>query len=58
MLSFAPSLSPNSSTFALFVTEKYEYKDVKGLMVLYTQKVKWNFYVQGIWEKRNSLMLG
>ena len=27
MLSFASSLSPNSGAFALFVTEKYDYKD-------------------------------
>ena len=32
MLSFTPGLSPNSTAFALFVTEKYEYKDSKGIL--------------------------
>jgi hypothetical protein len=32
MLSFLPSLSKNSDAFALFVTEKYEYKDSKGVL--------------------------
>ena len=32
MLSFAGSLSPNSEAFALFVTEKYVYKDRKGIL--------------------------
>ena len=32
MLSFTPSLSPNSSAFALFVNEKYDYKDPKGIL--------------------------
>ena len=32
MLSFASSLSPNSTAFALFVNEKYEYKDAKGIL--------------------------
>ena len=32
MLSFAATLSPNSTAFALFVTEKYDYKDAKGIL--------------------------
>ena len=32
MLSFTPSLSSNSDAFALFVNEKYEYKDEKGVL--------------------------
>ena len=32
MLSFTPRLSPNSDAFALFVNEKYEYKDSKGVL--------------------------
>ena len=32
MLSFMPGLSTNSDAFAVFVTEKYEYKDVKGIL--------------------------
>tara|TARA_B100000029_G_scaffold220736_1_gene218422 strand:+ start:4275 stop:5753 length:1479 start_codon:yes stop_codon:yes gene_type:complete len=32
MLSFSPSLSPNSNAFALFITEKYRYKDPKGIL--------------------------
>ena len=32
MLSFASGLSPNSDAFAIFVTEKYEYKDENNLL--------------------------
>ena len=32
MLSFIPSSSPNSNAFALFVSETYEYKDLKGVL--------------------------
>jgi len=32
MLSFSTSFSQNSNAFALFVTEKYEYRDTKGLI--------------------------
>jgi len=32
MLSFTPSLSKNSSAFALFVSEKYEYQDPKKII--------------------------
>lgn len=32
MLSFIASLSPNSTAFVLFVNEKYDYKDVKGIL--------------------------
>ena len=32
MLSFASSLSPSSDAFAIFVTEKYEYKDENNLL--------------------------
>jgi len=32
MLSFTTSLSQNSTGFALFVSEKYDYKDVKGIL--------------------------
>ena len=32
MLSFTPSLSQNSQAFALFVNEKYEYKDTKAVI--------------------------
>jgi leucyl aminopeptidase len=32
MLSFKPTLSPNSDAFALFVTEKYDYKDARGIL--------------------------
>jgi len=31
MLSFTPGLSPNNDAFALFVSEKYDYKDTKGI---------------------------
>ena len=32
MLSFTSSLSLNSDAFAIFVTEKYVYKDKKGIL--------------------------
>ena len=32
MLSFARSLRPDSEAFAIFVTEKYEYKDKNGIL--------------------------
>ena len=32
MLSFTASLSQNSTAFVLFVNEKYDYKDVKGIL--------------------------
>ena len=32
MLSFAASLSPNSTAFVLFVNEKYDYEDAKGIL--------------------------
>ncbi len=32
MLSFTASLRPNSNAIALFVTEKYEYKDTGGIL--------------------------
>ena len=32
MLSFTPSLSQNSQAFALFVNEKYQYKDTKAII--------------------------
>ena len=32
MLSFTSSLSPDSEAFAIFVTEKYEYKDKREIL--------------------------
>ena len=32
MLSFTSSLSPNTEGFVLFVNEKYEYKDTRGIL--------------------------
>ena len=32
MLSFISSLSPDSEAFAIFVTEKYDYKDTKDIL--------------------------
>ncbi len=34
MLSFSANLSPNSNAFALFVSEKYEYRDPRGILSL------------------------
>ena len=33
MLSFTSSLSPNREAFAIFVTEKYDYKDKKRVLL-------------------------
>ena len=33
MLSFTSSLSPDCAAFAIFVTEKYDYKDTKGYFI-------------------------
>ena len=38
MLSFTPSLSPNCKAFALFVSEKHDYKDPKGILSKETRK--------------------
>jgi len=32
MLSFTSSLSPDCEAFVIFVTEKYDYKDKKGIL--------------------------
>ena len=32
MLSFTSSLRDNSEAFAIFITEKYDYKDKKGVL--------------------------
>ena len=32
MLSFTSRLSPDSGAFAIFITEKYEYKDKRGIL--------------------------
>ena len=32
MLSFTSSLSPDNGAFAIFVNEKYEYKDKRGIL--------------------------
>jgi len=32
MLSFTSGLDPDSGAFAIFVTEKYEYKDKKNIL--------------------------
>ena len=32
MLSFTSSLSPNNEAFAIFVTEKYDYKNNKDIL--------------------------
>ena len=32
MLSFTSSLSPDCEAFAIFVTEKYDYKDKKDIL--------------------------
>tara|TARA_Y100000590_G_scaffold335594_1_gene382037 strand:- start:742 stop:2220 length:1479 start_codon:yes stop_codon:yes gene_type:complete len=53
MLSFSPSLSPNSSAFALFITEKYSYKDPKGILPK-DIKSKIDLFLQSLKAKSNK----
>ena len=53
MLSFAGSLSPNSEAFALFVTEKYVYKDRKGILSTDATK-KVNSFLSVLKEKKKD----
>ena len=50
MLSFNTSLSPNSNAFALFVSEKYEYKDPRSTLSKDTSK-KVNLFLRSLKEK-------
>ena len=50
MISFAGSFRPDSEAFAIFVTEKYEYKDKKGILPQDTvQKI--NLYLRTLRQK-------
>ena len=51
MLSFTSSLSANSDAFAIFVTEKYEYKDKKDILSADTVK-KINSFVSVLKVKK------
>ena len=46
MLSFASSLSPDSDAFAIFVTEKYEYRDKRKKLKL----------IEGVLEKTDQYL--
>lgn len=50
MISFARGFRPDSEAFAIFVTEKYEYKDKKGILPQDTvQKI--NLYLRTLRQK-------
>ena len=53
MLSFTASLSPNSTAFALFVTEKYDYKDAKGILSKDITK-KIDLFLKSLKEKKQK----
>ena len=53
MLSFTSSLSPDSEAFAIFVTEKYEYKDNKGVLSDSTAQ-KINSFLRALKAKKNE----
>jgi len=53
MLSFTPSLSQNSSSFALFVSEKYDYKDPKKVIPKEISK-KIDLFLKSLKEKREK----
>ena len=55
MLSFTASLSPNSTAFALFVTEKYDYKDAKGILSKDITK-KIDLFLKSLKEKGINLV--
>jgi len=53
MLSFSTGLSQNSDAFALFVTEKYEYKDTKGVLSKDTKK-KIDLFLKSLESKKTK----
>ena len=53
MLSFTPSLSPKSDAFALFVSEKYEYRDNKRILSKDIRK-KIDSFLKSLKEKKNK----
>ena len=53
MLSFTSSLSTNSDALAIFVTEKYEYKDKKSILSADTIK-KINSFVSVLKTKKKE----
>ena len=53
MLSFTASLSPNSTAFALFVNEKYDYKDAKGILSKDITK-KIDLFLKSLKEKKQK----
>ena len=53
MLSFTASLSPNSTAFALFVNEKYDYRDVKGILSKDISK-KIDLFLKSLKEKKQK----
>ena len=53
MLSFTTSLSPKSDAFALFVSEKYEYKDNKNILNKEIKK-KIDLFLKSLKEKKRQ----
>ena len=54
MLSFTSSLSPSSEAFAIFVTEKYSYKDKKDILPADTVK-KINSFISVLKIKKKKI---
>ncbi len=56
MLSFTSSLSPDSEAFAIFVTEKYEYKDKRDILPKnIVQKIKEKKLIQLIFLVKKNV---
>jgi len=53
MLSFTPSLSPNSTAFALFVNEKYAYRDTRGILTKDIEN-KINLFIKNLKAKNHK----
>ena len=56
MLSFTPVLSQNSTAFALFVNEQYEYKDTKGILSKDITK-KIDLFLKSLKEKKQKIIM-
>ena len=56
MLSFTSSLSPDCEAFAIFVTEKYDYKDKKDVRRFVKQKLESaNWFVDAVEQRKMTI---
>ena len=53
MLSFASSLSPDSEAFAIFVNDKFQFKDKKNVLSQEVSK-KINLYLNNLKDKKSE----